>query len=602
MKTRNWLVYGSSLLAALAAPAVHALEWERAQQLGGSTGGLLTQTIAVDAAGNSHLAGYFSGTVQLGSHTLTSQGGLDIFLARQNAAGDFLWATSAGGYDHERAGAIALDNSGNIYVAGSFEYRTTFGSATLVSNGGEDVFLAKYSSSGDLLWVRSGGGRGVDTAEAIAVDAAGNAYLTGSFAYVATFGNIQLKSAGGADIFVLAFSPSGDELWGLRAGSSSLGFQSEAGKAIAVDGAGDIYLAGHFNGTALFGSTWLWARGNQDMFVAKIDGATHHWTWVSQAGGARKTRATQLDLDPAGDVVIAGTFEGSATFGSTTLSSGSYWVPDYFIAKYTPAGQLQWVQQAGGSSYFEGHGLGTDDEGNIYLGATFEGTVTIGDSEITSAGWDNFHVTRLDPQGSHEWTVHVPGSFYCVLTDVAVHPRGDVYVGGWFQGTAEFDGTLLERNGPSDSFVAKLVLERAVASDLTVKLDILPGSCPNPFNRKSKGVLPVVLAGSVEVDVSQIDLSTLSIWRADGIGEIVAPSRKPAPAFEDVVAASGEADCGESDADGLEDVVLKFSSAELVEALELANEAAGSSLELVVSGALLDGTPFSGSDSILIRR
>ena len=138
---------------------------------------------------------------------------------------------------------------------------------------------------------------------------------------------------------------------------------------------------------------------------------------------------------------------------------------------------------------------------------------------------------------------------------------------------------------------------------LLANLDIKPGSCPNSFNRNSHGVLPVALVGTADFDPMQIDLATVQLTRADGVGGSVAPNEGPPgphSVFEDVATPfDGEpCNCHELEGDGITDLSMKFKTDDVVAALQLNDLPAGDLVELVVSGTLLDGTPFSASDCI----
>ncbi|MHC4091779.1 MAG: hypothetical protein ACYSVY_16190, partial [Planctomycetota bacterium] len=134
-------------------------------------------------------------------------------------------------------------------------------------------------------------------------------------------------------------------------------------------------------------------------------------------------------------------------------------------------------------------------------------------------------------------------------------------------------------------------------------LDVRPSSCPNPFNRKSLGLLPIALVGTGNLDVAEVDLTSLLLARADGVGGSVAPNEGPPgphSVFEDVASPfEGElCDCHDYASDGILDLSLKFWTQEVREALELNALPAGATVELVVTGALLDGTAFEASDCI----
>jgi hypothetical protein len=134
-------------------------------------------------------------------------------------------------------------------------------------------------------------------------------------------------------------------------------------------------------------------------------------------------------------------------------------------------------------------------------------------------------------------------------------------------------------------------------------LDIKPGSCPNPLNRKSQGVLPVALLGTGAFDITQVDVSSVVISRADGTGGSASPNEGPPgpySVFEDVgTPFDGEpCDCHDLGGDGITDLSMKFRTQEVVDALELDGLPGGELVELAVSGTLLDGTPFTASDCV----
>jgi len=163
----------------------------------------------VDGMGNAYMTGYFTGTVTFGSHTLTANMYCNTFVAKLNPSGYWLWAVQSVGTSEDHGRGIAVDGAGNACVTGLFVGTVTFGSHTLTSNGtgfdGFDIFVAKLDPSGNWLWAVNAGGIRYDWGIGIAVDGAGNAYVTGDFEGTATFGSHTLTASGGywdKDIFV----------------------------------------------------------------------------------------------------------------------------------------------------------------------------------------------------------------------------------------------------------------------------------------------------------------------------------------------------------------------------------------------------------------
>ena len=164
-----------------------------------------------------HLSQVNTPVLRINGHP-PSAGFRDIFVAKYEASGDLVWAKRAGGTSTDEGHGIAVDGAGNSYVTGDFRDSATFGpgetnATTLTSAGGDDIFVAKYEASGDLVWAKRAGGTSTDEGHGIAVDGAGNSYVTGDFRDSATFGpgetnatTLTSASAGSADIFVAKYS------------------------------------------------------------------------------------------------------------------------------------------------------------------------------------------------------------------------------------------------------------------------------------------------------------------------------------------------------------------------------------------------------------
>ncbi|MFA7028830.1 MAG: SBBP repeat-containing protein, partial [Candidatus Cloacimonadaceae bacterium] len=218
--------------------------WQWAKQAGG-TDYDFGQDIAIDSSGNSYITGYFPGNASFGTTELTSSGGIDIFVAKLDSDGNWLWAQKAGGTSDDGGYSIAIDSSGNSYVTGYFHSTASFGNITLTSSGSYDIFVAKLDSNGNWLWAKKAGGTSDDYGYSITIDFSGNSYVTGYFYSTASFGTTTLTSSGDCDIFVAKMDSSGNWLWAKKAG----GTYSDEGWGIAIDSSGNSYVTGYFEGT-----------------------------------------------------------------------------------------------------------------------------------------------------------------------------------------------------------------------------------------------------------------------------------------------------------------------------------------------------------------
>ncbi|NQV17786.1 MAG: SBBP repeat-containing protein, partial [Armatimonadetes bacterium] len=194
--------------------------------------------ITIDDTGNSYVTGCFEETATFGSYTLTSNGRYDIFVAKMDTNGNWLWASKAGGNWYDQALDISKDNFGNCYVTGYFNETVSFGSYSLTSSGLYDIFIAKIDTNGNWLWASKAGGDSYDRGYGITIDDTGNSYVTGCFEETATFGSYSLTSSGSNDIFVAKMDEDGNWLWVTQAGGTG----NDIGYAITIDYNGNCYV------------------------------------------------------------------------------------------------------------------------------------------------------------------------------------------------------------------------------------------------------------------------------------------------------------------------------------------------------------------------
>lgn len=440
-----WLALTLSLAVLPAAGQAQTVEW--AQSAGGTS---IDQAlgIAADAAGNSYVTGSYQGTATFGPFTITSAGSFDIFVAKYDSSGNVLWVRSAGGTVDDWGFAIAVDAAGNSYVTGRFEGTATFGPFMLTTVGvfDEDIFVAKYDASGNVLWAESAGSTFFGNGLGIALDAAGNSYLTGQFSGAVSFGPFTITGGGS---FVAKYDTNGNALWAESA-SSSRGF------SIAVDTASNSYVTGQFGGTATFGPFTLTSAGGQDIYVAKYD-ASGNVVWARSAGGTTDDqlfREAGIAVDAAGNSYVTGAFTGTATFGSFMLTSAG--AEDIYVAKYDAGGTVLWAESAGGTSSNEvGAGIGVDVAGNSYVTGIYQGTAEFGSFTLITAGARDVFVAQYDGGGNVLWVRSAGGTAFDQGNAIAVDDDGTSYVAGVFQGTPTFGAFPLTSAGSADIFVAK---------------------------------------------------------------------------------------------------------------------------------------------------
>jgi hypothetical protein len=351
-------------------------------------------SMSFDLDGNAYVTGKFPGTATFGSTSLTSSGGNDIFIAKLSSSGSWQWAVKAGGPDNDEGLGIVLDSSGNAYITGGFEGTATFGSTSRTSSGEHDTFIAKLSSDGSWEWAVKAGGQYRDYGQGIAVDSSGNTYVAGVFEETVTFGSTSLVSSGGMNIFIAKLSSSGLWQWAVRGGGSSS--DSVYGVAVDLSGnayvTGYFYGTATFGSTTLVESSY---EGHYGTYIAKLNSSSVSWQWAVKAGinGEDDYGNNGVAVDSSGNAYVTGSFEGTITLGSTSLvSSGNY---DIFLAKLSSDGSWEWAVKAGGQTEDHGIGIAVDSSGNAYVTGTFRGTATFGSTSLTRDGGSDIFISKL---------------------------------------------------------------------------------------------------------------------------------------------------------------------------------------------------------------
>ena len=280
--------------------------------------GDLGRGIAVDGQGNTYVTGFYSGQGDFGPATLTSQGSRGVFVVKLDIAGNFQWEKSFSGPGGDLGQAVAVDGSGNVFVAGGFQNSIAFGGTTLNSAGASDGFIAKLDSSGNPLWARTIGGAGQDSVFGLAVGGSGNVYTTGTFGQTALFaGGPALTSRGSSDVFVMKLATNGNVLWVQQFGGTG----PDDGTALTLDGSGNLYATGDFAASTTFGATTLTSNGAGDVFLTRINPSTGIPVWAKGYGGPSQDAGFGLATDGAGNVYTTGSFLNALTFGAATITS-----------------------------------------------------------------------------------------------------------------------------------------------------------------------------------------------------------------------------------------------------------------------------------------
>jgi uncharacterized delta-60 repeat protein len=402
--------------------------------------------IAVDASGNLLVAGQSAGI----------GGNRDYAALKLDPDGKRLWIQtySGPGSQNEQAMALALDGAGNVLVTGE-----SLGPGTDL-----DYATVKYAPDGTEVWARrwNGPAGGDDQPAGIAVDANGNALVTGKSAG---------DAASGLDYATVKYAPDGTELWIQR--YNGTGDLDDIPKGIAVDAAGNVYVTGESAGgpeTELDFATVKYGPGGQELWARRWSGA-----------GNGKDRPCGMAVDAAGNVHVAGEsigattsqdyttvkygpdgtelwvrhFNGPEVFGDTPRgiaidAAGNVYVTgesrsrgnaswDYATVKYSPAGEELWVQR------YSGPANGTDKPGGIVLDAG--GNVHVTGMSFGGATGTDWATVKYDPDGNELWVDRLPalGTTGGIPPSITLDGAGNVLVAG---GAAEAGANTIVKYDP----------------------------------------------------------------------------------------------------------------------------------------------------------
>lgn len=366
--------------------------WIWAQRAGGSESDE-PWGIALDASSNIYITGTFSNTANFGEIEIGSEGNKDIFVAKLDNSGNWLWASGAGSTGEDYGYSLTALSDGTCYVTGYIYDTATFGEHQISPFGYTDIFLAQIGSDGIWQWVQRAGGTNLDKGKAVATDHNGNVYLSGTFRNMGTFGELSLSSNGQNDVFVAKLDALGNWLWALNCGGSSY---DDDVFDIDVNSSGVCCITGEFYSTGVFGDIEITSSNNRDAFVAALD-SLGNWLWATRAGGFGTDSGNSVVIDNNSAVYVSGNFQNTIDLGSLELSSSGIW--DIFIAGIDSSGEWKWADSAGsGANDFAG-GIALGEENRIYVHGTFSGTSSFGEFELPTSGGFDIFVAKLSLAG-----------------------------------------------------------------------------------------------------------------------------------------------------------------------------------------------------------
>ena len=393
--------------------------------------------------------------------------------------------TSSASSASSPSGHVSTDSYGNVYIAGSFQNTITIGSIVLTSAGSNDIYLAKYDSKGNVLWAKRAGGSDEDECYSFVVDAQGNSYLTGLYKTTAYFDKISVVSAGYDDFYIAKYDSNGNAVW-VNSGNGPLDCY---GSGISVDLVGNVYVTGslwgdnNFSGIHITNNQWwntffVKYRSNGSICFAKA---------ISSTGSSG---ANSITFDNAGHFYLGGSFSGTSTFGSTTLTSiGTIsWSTagrnaDCFLSKLDTSGNFIWTKDLGANySSGGGNGILIDKSGYLYFSGIFKSSISLGTNTFTSAGSDDIFIVKMDANGNFIWSKKYGGSNEDGNVSIVMDSKNNIYALSSYVGSmscGSFNLNAIGGNSIQGICLAKL---DTAGNFLNAKNIGTSASNANPFN------------------------------------------------------------------------------------------------------------------------
>ncbi|MEO6302072.1 MAG: T9SS type A sorting domain-containing protein [Bacteroidia bacterium] len=339
------------------------------------------EDIAVDKHGNSFVIGSFFGVVDFdpspSTYTIASSPSLnsyDVFIAKLDVSGNFLWAKTIGSGLWDEGISIDIDSIGNVYSTGMFsavntssipcvdfdpDLSTSF-TLTAISDSGSDIFILKLDTDGNFVWVKQIGGT-YEGVSSISVDVGGNTCVAGYFYGSVDFDpgptTYSLNGIGNNDAYVFKLNSSGNFVWAKVFGSLN---GEENANYVTNDKAGNVYVSGVFETTADFnpgpGVFNLSSAGQADVFILKLD-ITGNFVWAQKMGGAQIDYGAAMSVDSLQNVYTTGQISD-----------------DIFVSKFNNFGSVLWTANIGSPNGTDfGSYIIADNSGNVYsTGAAYD--------------------------------------------------------------------------------------------------------------------------------------------------------------------------------------------------------------------------------------
>lgn len=362
----------------------------------GGTGPDRIESLSLTSQGDPVVAGSYGGGFSIGMTNITHAGGLDGFILRFSGAdGSLVWNRHFGDTQNQRCAAVSVDTSkDDVYCFGDFSGTVDFGSQMFTSSGLEDLFAARYDSSGMFFAALRSGDPAGQTARSMVVNPSAIVYAAAKFDGKLDWGNVT--SSGQGDVFLGQFANNGGISWASRMGDTNT--QQPNGLTL-VGATGGVALVGDFEGATDFGGKAISSKGGFDAFVARVN-AAGMVSWIRTIGDgdpkavADDQYATDVAAMDDGTLFVTGYAAGTVNFGNGLISGPGD--TDFYVLRLDPMGQTMWSLRSGSDNSQFGRAIALSGKNELVVAGDFRNTLDLGNGPLVSAGSNDIFVAKLN--------------------------------------------------------------------------------------------------------------------------------------------------------------------------------------------------------------
>ncbi|MCY0994941.1 hypothetical protein OV203_47880 [Nannocystis sp. ILAH1] len=345
---------------------------------------------AVTPAGDVVLAGHFHGAIDFGGGPLVNPSPVaDIFLVKLDGDGEHVWSKSFNAGEHTAVQDLAIADNGDILLTGGFYGFLDLDDVGLSGNGDADIYVARFTAAGAHVWSRGIGDSVAQHGLGIAVDAAGNSYVTGLFRGTIDPGGGPLISVGSEDIFLFKLDPAGATVWAKRFGDVG----GQGANAVAVDSKGRVSITGAVNGGVDFGGG-LFKEPAVFSYLAQFDTDGAH-LWSRKLCVLGYSLGQDVVVDGLDNVLVTGEYADQCELGGAPLVAID--LGDVFVGKFSPKGEHGWSRGLGGADNQFSAAIAGSATGTVAVTGDFLGAIDLGGGAKASKGGRDGFVVVIDP-------------------------------------------------------------------------------------------------------------------------------------------------------------------------------------------------------------